>query len=162
VHRGGEVTWHNGHRLRAEGPVQVDDKMEERVALLHVYPDMPPDLFDVWAERSRGIVLAGTGLGHVRKPLVTRIRKAIRDGVSVVMTTQCLNGRVGLYVYSRGRELARVGVIPGEDMLPETALVKLMWVLGHTTEPSEVRGLMVSNLAGEINPKLRLEESKPD
>ncbi len=161
VHRNGEVTWHNGHRPRAEGPVKVDNKMEERVALIHVYPDMPPDLFDAWAERSRGIVLAGTGLGHVRKPLVTRIRKAIRDGVSVVMTTQCLNGRVGLYVYSRGRELARAGVIPGEDMLPETALVKLMWVLGHTTEPSEVRGLMISDLAGEINPKLRLEESKP-
>ena len=57
--------------------------MEERVALLYVYPDLPPDLFDAWAERSRGIVLAGTGLGHVRKPLVTRIRKAIRNGVSV-------------------------------------------------------------------------------
>ncbi len=105
-----------------------------------------------------GIVLAGTGLGHVPRDMLRNIRRAIRGGVHVVMTTQCLYGRVGMYVYSRGRELIRAGVIPAEDMLPETALVKLMWVLGHTTDPDEVKQLMTADLAGEINPRLELED----
>ena len=74
------------------------------------------------------------------------------------MTTQCLNGRVGLRVYDKGRDLLAAGVIPGEDMLPEVALVKLMWVLGHTKDPDEIRELMMTNLAGEINPTITMDE----
>jgi glutamyl-tRNA(Gln) amidotransferase subunit D len=154
----GEVTWFEGTRPRSEGPVQVDDRMEEDVSLLYTYPNMEPEIFEACAQHSLGIVLAGTGLGHVPKNLVPRIKRAVREGVQIVMTSQCLYGRVGMYVYSRGRELVKAGVIPGEDMLPETALVKLMWVLGHTTDPEEVRTLMTTNLVGEINPRLGIED----
>ncbi|MEE9237387.1 MAG: Glu-tRNA(Gln) amidotransferase subunit GatD [Thermoplasmata archaeon] len=152
------VTWYNAYRGRSQGPVEVDDKLEDRVALLHTHPNMKPELLDACAQVNAGIVLAGTGLGHVPQDLIPSIKRAIRGGVQVVMTSQCLYGRVGMYVYSRGRELVKAGVIPGEDMLPETALVKLMWVLGHTTDPARVRELMTSNLVGEINPRLHLEE----
>jgi glutamyl-tRNA(Gln) amidotransferase subunit D len=74
------------------------------------------------------------------------------------MTTQCLNGRVGLRVYDKGRDLLAAGVIPGEDMLPEVALVKLMWVLGRAKAPEEIRELMTTSLAGEINPAITLDE----
>jgi glutamyl-tRNA(Gln) amidotransferase subunit D len=67
------------------------------------------------------------------------------------MTTQCLEGRVNLNVYDTGRDLLSVGVIPGEDMLPETALVKLMWVLGRTNESGKIRELMLTDLRGEIS-----------
>lgn len=154
----GHVEWNDGYRKRSSGPVEVDDRMEEDVALLYTHPNMEPEIFKACAQHSLGIVLAGTGLGHVPRNLVPSIRKAVRDGVHVVMTSQCLFGRVGMYVYARGRELVRAGVIPGEDMLPETALVKLMWVLARTTEPEEVRNLMTASLVGEINPTIRIED----
>lgn len=158
VHRDGRVEWTGVHRPRADGPVTVDDRMERRVALLPTHPDLRPEVFEACAAESRGVVLAGTGLGHVPGNLLPTIRKAVRGGVPVVMTTQCLYGRVALYVYSRGRDLTRAGVIPGEDMLPETALVKLMWVLGRTSEMEEVRRLMTTDLRGEINPRLELPD----
>lgn len=158
VHVNGEITWAGDYRRASEGEVEVDNKMEEKVALLYTYPNMHPDILDAHAERNRGIVLAGTGLGHTPRDIVPRIRKAIRGGVHVVMTSQCLYGRVGMYVYSRGRELLRAGVISADDMLPETAFVKLMWVLGHTADPNEVREMMARNLAGEMNPRIELED----
>jgi len=72
------------------------------------------------------------------------------------MTSQCLGGRVNLNVYDTGRDLLSAGVIPGEDMLPETALVKLMWVLGRTDDMEEVARLMASNLRGEISERREL------
>jgi glutamyl-tRNA(Gln) amidotransferase subunit D len=74
----------------------------------------------------------------------------------IVMTTQCLEGRVNLNVYDTGRDLLSAGVIPGEDMLPETALVKLMWVLGRADGPEQVRKMMTSNLRGEISERREL------
>ncbi len=158
VHVNGEVTWLGEYRRGSEGKVVADTPMEENVALLYTYPGMKPDIIDTCAELNKGIVLAGTGLGHTPKDLVPRIRRAAKKGVHIVMTSQCLYGRVGMYVYSRGRELAKAGVISGEDMLPETALVKLMWVLGHTEDSAEVKELMTTNVAGEINPQLSLED----
>ncbi len=84
--------------------------------------------------------------------LIDSIKRATEEGVAVCMTSQCLYGRVNLNVYSTGRRLLKAGVIPCEDMLPETAYVKLMWVLGHTDDPEEVRGMMLTNYAGEITP----------
>jgi len=75
--------------------------------------------------------------------------------VPVVMTSQCLWGRVDMKVYSTGRDLLQLGVIPGEDMLPEVAWVKLMWALAHAKDPKKVSKLMQSNLAGEITPRTR-------
>jgi glutamyl-tRNA(Gln) amidotransferase subunit D len=66
----------------------------------------------------------------------------------VVITSQCLRGRICDRVYDTGRYMLDAGAIEGEDMLPEVALVKLMWVLAN--KPDEVRSLMKTPLAGEI------------
>jgi glutamyl-tRNA(Gln) amidotransferase subunit D len=79
----------------------------------------------------------------------------------VGMTSQCLWGRVDMNVYSTGIDLQKIGVHPLEDMLPETALVKLMWVLGQTEDPRKIAEMMRTNLAGEISPR-RLEVSEDD
>jgi glutamyl-tRNA(Gln) amidotransferase subunit D len=146
------ITLHGNYTKRAENldALTLNTKLDDNVCLLQFYPGMAPDLFDYVAERYHGIVLVGTGLGHVASTLLDNVRTAIRDGVHIVMTSQCLYGRINMNVYSNGRDLLKVGVIPGEDMLPETAYVKLMWVLGQTTDPSEVRNLMLQNIVGEI------------
>jgi glutamyl-tRNA(Gln) amidotransferase subunit D len=105
-----------------------------------------------------GIVFAGSGLGHVSKDMVVAIEKAIKAGTKVAMTSQCLYGRVNLNVYNTGRDLITAGVIPAEDMLPETAYVKLMWVLGQTSDEEEVRRLMMTDLRGEITERRKIDD----
>ena len=145
-------------RRRGEQELRVMNGFEKRVALLKYYPGMEPEIIDFLVERGyRGIVLEGTGLGHVGEWLIDSIRNAVEKGVVVVMTSQTLFGRVNMNVYNTGRRLLAAGVVPAEDMLPETAYVKLSWVLAHTRDPEEARSLFRTNLAGEINDRITLD-----
>ncbi|MFQ5909596.1 MAG: Glu-tRNA(Gln) amidotransferase GatDE subunit D, partial [Thermoplasmata archaeon] len=126
--------------------------------LVHFYPGMPVSRFRYMVKDAKGVVVAGTGLGHVSSTLFPEVKSLVEAGIPVVMTTQCLYGRVNMNVYSSGRDLLLAGVIPGEDTLPETAFIKLMWVLGQTSDMKGIGELMTSNLRGEMNPAIRLEE----
>lgn len=126
-------------------------KFDQRVVLLKSYPSMPGRM--IRAARSqgmRGLVLEGTGLGHVNRECVKGVREFSRKGGVVAMTSQCVNGRVNLEVYDTGRDLLDAGAIPLEDMLAETALVKAMWVLGNYRNPSEAKRALTENIVGEV------------
>ena len=129
---------------------ELKDTLEEKCAIVWYYPGMDPAVLSAW-NGYKGIVLAGTGLGHAGTDVIARIREMSAAGTTFVMTSQCLNGRVCDRVYDTGRDLLAAGVIEGEDMLPEVALVKLMWVLGNSSSLAEARMMMTQNLAGEIN-----------
>lgn len=146
-----EVALDAAYRKKTAGPVTVDKKMEEDAAIVYFYPGMKPE--DV--PKKKGLVLAGTGLGHVSAKLLPRIHHLIEEGTVIVMTSQCLFGRVNMRVYSAGRDLITAGVISGEDMLPETAFVKLMWALAHGKNKEDVEKLMVTNIAGEISERTK-------
>ena len=125
---------------------------EERVALLKYYPGLKAELIDWFSQQDyRGIVFEGTGLGHVNANLVPSIKKAINKGMLVCMTSQCIWGRVSMNVYDTGRDLQAAGVTPLGDILPETALVKMMWVLGQTSDKNEAEELLKRNLVGEFS-----------
>ena len=129
-------------------------KFEEKVALVKFYPGMNPAVLDWYVDSGfKGIVLEGTGLGHVGNYCFEALKRAVREGVIVAMTSQCIWGRVNMNVYNQGRDLLALGVIPLEDMLPETALVKLMWVLGQTGEVEEAKSLLTTNFADEFSPR---------
>ena len=133
------------------GSFKPRTEFDERVALMKFHPAMHASL--VAAARrwgARGIVVEGTGLGHVSKAVATELRSFIRGGGMVCMTSQCINGRVDMNVYDTGRDLLRAGVLPLEDMLAETALVKAMWALGNSATLAKAKELMVANLAGEM------------
>lgn len=139
------VTHFTGDYLRRDRTrrVIIDPAYDDRVTILYYYPGMSPDLVDALVEKGyRGIVIAGTGLGHVNKPLYPALRRAVAAGVHVVMTVQTLWGYVQMYVYDTGRDLMDLGIVPLENMLPETALMKLCWVLGHTHDHAEVMRMM--------------------
>lgn len=139
------------YNKRAEKELELRDKFEDKCALIKYYPGADPAILEFFISQGyKGIVLEGTGLGHVSADWIPGVTRAIKDGVPVVMTSQCLYGSICDRVYDTGRDLLHAGLIEGADMLPETALVKLMWVLGQTTEMEEVRRLMHENIAGEI------------
>jgi glutamyl-tRNA(Gln) amidotransferase subunit D len=127
---------------------------EERVALLKFHPNFNPDMIDHLVGKGyKGIVMEGTGLGHINHASLSSVRSAVEKGVIVAMTSQCIWGRVDMNVYDTGRDFLNAGVIPLEDMLSETALVKLMWILGQTKSPEEAKKLLTTNIAGEISPR---------
>jgi glutamyl-tRNA(Gln) amidotransferase subunit D len=131
--------------------VSIDTLYDDRVTIIYYYPGMKPDLVDALVEKGyRGIVIAGTGLGHVNRPLFPALKRAIDQGVHVVMTVQTLWGFAQMYVYDTGRDLLDIGVVPLDNMLPETALMKLGWVLGHTHEHDEVMAMMRHPVSHEI------------
>ncbi len=131
--------------------VTIDAVYNDRTTILYYYPGMHPDLVDALVEKGyRGIVIAGTGLGHVNKPLYPALKRAVAAGVHVVMTVQTLWGYAQMYVYDTGRDLLDLGIVPLENMLPETALMKLSWVLGHTNDHDEVTRLMRFIIRHEI------------
>ncbi|MBN2359495.1 MAG: Glu-tRNA(Gln) amidotransferase subunit GatD [Deltaproteobacteria bacterium] len=131
--------------------VKIDAVYDDRVTILYYYPGMTPDLVDALVEKGyRGIVIAGTGLGHVNKPLYPALKHAIQSGVHVVMCVQTLWGYVQMYVYDTGRDLLDLGIVPLENMLPETALMKLSWVLAHTDQREEVKCMMRQPINHEV------------
>jgi len=137
----------------------LDDKIEEKVAIIKFYPGFNPELLEVYIDKGyKGIIIEGTGLGHVNvkdKSLLPKIKRAINEGIAVCMTTQTIYGKVNPYVYSNLRRLSELGVIYLEDMLTETAYTKLMWVLGHTQNKEEVKEMMLKNMCGEFNPLMQ-------
>jgi glutamyl-tRNA(Gln) amidotransferase subunit D len=124
--------------------------LDENCRLVYFYPGMKPDVLPGPGEVN-GLVIAGTGLGHVSTGWIPVLRRLIDAGTEVMMTSQCLNGRVCDRVYDTGRDLIDVGVIEGEDTLPEAALVKMMWVLGNEKDREKRRRSLSSDMRGEYN-----------
>ncbi len=141
------------HR-RKDRKVKILPYFEEKVSIVYYYPNMKPDIIDSLVDNGyRGIIIAGTGLGHVNKPLYPAIERAKKKGVHMFMTVQTLWGYAHMYVYDTGRDLMAKGIIPAENMLPETAYIKLGWVLGQTDDPEEVKRLMLTPINDEITPR---------
>ena len=142
----GKINLNKKYLKKTKTKVKIDGRFEEDVAILFYYPGMKPE--DI--PEKKGIVFVGTGLGHVSERLFDRIKELTKKGTIFVMTSQCLFGRVNMSVYSTGRDLLKLGIIPCEDMLPETAYVKLMWALGHSNKREKVKKIMKENISGEI------------
>ncbi len=137
---------------RSSEGVVLEGGFEERVALVKFYPGMSPEVLDFLVDRGyRGVVIEGTGLGHVSADLVPSVRRATEEGVVVVVASQCIWGRVNMNVYRRGVELLKAGAVPAEDMLPETAFVKLSWVLARAQGREEAVRLFLTNVAHEMD-----------
>ena len=132
---------------------------DDKVALVKFHPGLDPKSIEWYIDNDyKGIILEGTGLGHVGSYFFSAIRNAVKVDVVVAMTSQCIWGRIDMNVYDQGRDLLAMGVIPLDDMLPETALVKLMWIFGQTKDTEEAKRLLRTNLVHEISPRTLPEE----
>ena len=140
--------------------VKTDSKFEEKVALVKVYPGQSPEILDFYLKKKyKGIVLEMSGLGHVpttraRKSWIKKLKEVQKKGLIICASAQTIYGRLDPLVYSNGRELLKTGIIYLEDMLSETALVKLGYVLAKTKNKEEIKKLMLTNIAHELNDRL--------
>lgn len=149
------------HERNSKQKLTLKSVFEEKVALIKFYPSIDASVVKWHVDKGfKGIVLEGTGLGHVGNYCFSAIKKAIAENIIVGMTSQCVWGRVNMNVYDTGRDLLRIGVIPLDDMLPETALVKIMWVLGQTQDVKEAKKLLTENVANEFSSRTMLEEGE--
>jgi len=141
-----------------EKAVEAYPRFSDKVALVKFYPGMTPDIFSFFSERGyKAIVIEGTGLGHIDEGLIGVVRDIVQQGVFVAMTSQCLWGRVNLNVYRTGVELLKAGVVPAEDMTPETAFVKLSWIFGQTDDLDEAKRLFQTSIAFEFDKRTGFE-----
>lgn len=140
-------------RARSRNEVATSIGFDDKIALIKAYPGFQSEIIDFLVDRKfHGIVIEGTGLGHIGSYAIESIKRAVEEGIPVVMTVQTLFGRVNMNVYTTGRRLLEVGAIPGDDMLPETAYVKLSWIVSQTRDMKRVREMMLTNYVNEINP----------
>ncbi len=153
-------------RLRNKSKAKLDARFEEKVALVKIYPGQSADILDYYVKKKyKGIVLELSGLGHAptkraRNSWTKKLKEIQSKGVVVCAVSQCIYGRVDPLVYSNGREILQTGVIYLEDMLAETALVKLGYVLGHEEwkkDKNIVKEKMLENFAHELNNRLEVE-----
>lgn len=136
---------------RNDHDVRIMPYFEEKVAIIYYYPNMQPDIIDSLVDNGyKGIVIAGTGLGHVNKLIYPAIKRAAAAGVAMYMTVQTLWGYVHMFVYDTGRDLMAMGIVPAENMLPEVAYVKLGWALGQTSDLDKVKDIMLTPVSDEI------------
>jgi glutamyl-tRNA(Gln) amidotransferase subunit D len=125
--------------------------LDTKVALVKYHPGFDPEVIESLIKlQYRAIIFEGTGLGHVGKTVYDSIKRAKESGMFLGMTSQCIDGRVSMTVYESGRDLLDIGIIPLENMIPEVALVKAMWVLGNSNSDDEIKGMMLENYSSEF------------
>lgn len=135
----------------------VRSNFDDKVVLLKFYPGFDCDIIDYCVEKgNKAIILEGTGLGHINKECFQQIKNAVKNGIFVFMTSQCIWGRTSLTVYDTGRDLLEIGVIPLSNSTSETALVKAMWCLGNF-EDKEVLKVMTTNIANEFTNRIIID-----
>jgi glutamyl-tRNA(Gln) amidotransferase subunit D len=127
-------------------------KFDNRVLLLKYYPGLDPEIVNHAINSGyKGVIIEGTGLGHVGKIMFGAIEKARKNGLFIGMTSQCTDGMVRMTVYDSGRDLLNLGVVPLGNMIPETALVKTMWSLANSKDLNEMTNMMKENIALEFS-----------
>ena len=154
-----KVEFISQYRPRNNEKVELDVDFTDKIALVKFYPGQDPSILDFYALKYKGIVIEAAGLGHL--PVsetghnwIPTLKKHIRNGFVVCAAAQTIYGRLDPLVYSNGRELIDAGIIFLEDMLAETAFVKLGFILGHQGWKKYVKDKMLEDFAGEISERL--------
>jgi len=154
---------------KEDGEYELRPELDDNVGMIRIRPGMRPEEVEFLIEQDyNGVIIEGTGLGHMpvnafddktqhHDRILEKLSELADDAV-VVMSSQCLNGRVDMNVYSAGIKIQEAGVISAQDMHPELAYVKLMWSLGQASDREEAEEIFQENYSGEISKRSMYSE----
>ena len=132
------------------------DRLNERVGLLKMTPGADCGLLSYLLSHNDAVIIESYGVGglpsYQGSGFFDVIRDAIRGGgKTIVMTTQVQNEGSNLAVYDVGFHLKNdLHLLEAYDMTTEAALAKLMWILGQTSRPDEIRRLFCTPVAYDM------------
>jgi L-asparaginase len=131
----------------------VDTSLCTDVALVKLYPGIQPEWFDFLKTQSKGVVIESYGSGGIPfqgRNLLAKLDELTERGISVVITTQCLEEGEDLSIYEVGRKVKQSRIIRSRNMNTEAIVPKLMWVLGKTHDQQKVKDVMETPIADDI------------
>ena len=149
----------NFNKRNDKNKAKAEQFFEDKTALVKWHPNLSPGIFDFYIKSGyRGLVIEATGFGHVASggkfTWTNKLREAIKKGMLIFFAPQTLYGTLDPFVYAAGREFEKMGIVFLKDILPETAFVKLGFILGKERDPKKIKALMLQNIAGEFNSRL--------
>ena len=128
--------------------------LDTNVAILKLFPGIQENVIEAMlaTEGLKALVLETYGSGNAPRKarVLQRLKEACDRGIVIVNVTQCNAGSVEMERYETGYQLMQVGVGSGNDSTTESAITKLMFLLGENCPAEKVRELMAQPLAGEI------------
>ena len=141
--------------VEKKGIFKPQTTYSDKVALLKLYPGISPELLDMYYEKGyRAVYIEGFGLGgmpFLKNDFIGKVGEVIEKGMLVLAGSQCRYEGSNLSVYETGRRALEKGVIQAYDMTTEAAMTKLMWVLGQTGDPREMKEYFSMSIAGEVS-----------
>ncbi len=140
---------------RTGGDCVLRSELCRDVFLIKLTPGLDPEIFDMLHQMHyRGVVIEAFGAGglhFIRRDLISKLHGAAQAGMTVVVCSQCLYESSDFTLYQAGQKALAQGVLQGWDMTTEAAVTKLMWVLGQTDDPAEIRDCFSRSLCGEVS-----------
>lgn len=135
--------------------LKINSKLDTRVGILKIHPGITPEAvrYFLYSPETRAVIIETYGSGNAPSGqwFVDIVREAVKNGKIIVNVTQCLTGTVNMNIYATGKSLEKAGVVNGYDSTTESALAKLFFLMGKSTDNEWVRQMMARNLKGEIS-----------
>ena len=136
------------------GVFHLENSYSPEVCMIKMFPGIHRSLVESIASQGyKGLYIEAYGIGgmpFLKHDFISTIEKVISNGMTVVVGTQCRYEGSKMDVYETGKRALEIGVLQAQDMTSEAALTKLMWILGKTSNPSEIKDYFSLNIAGEL------------
>ena len=136
------------------GVYKLQNTFSDKVFMLKMFPGIHRTMLkSIYEQGYKGLYIEAYGLGgmpFLKHDFISTLGELVKSGMTVVVGTQCRFEGSNLSVYETGLRSLENGVMQAFDMTSEAALTKLMWVLGKTEDPDEIRDYFSVSLCGEV------------
>lgn len=137
--------------------LKINTSLDTNVAILKIFPGMTKEYVDavLGGENLRGLIIETYGSGNSLSSqwFLDAVKRCVDSGIVVVNVSQCHAGSVDMNAYANGAVLREIGVVSGFDITTESALTKLFYLLGQSTDTEMIKENMQISLRGEISNK---------